>query len=310
MLASEVKMALQYINTNGDEMLVRVDENDKIIGKIEKNKAHADNTIYHRTALIIVFNSRGEVLLHQRSFLKNSGAGKWDIFGGHNNAGMTIEQTAESEFLIQIMEKVRYKLVQTETEDNLILSGLLAESKIKKTLCIYIHGYMSDFYTYEFPRAISEKVTSEFKDISVVHIQNRGTGVQTSFLKSDLKSYESIGSTFEMIPSEFDEYPISYQSFYSWYNDSEYATMWDFYKKEGYSGKVLQNLSLPVKIIVGLDDEFFYIRSLNTLQEVKNMLYKKIKSLDLALIEGGTHTFIGTGDHVASEVVKFLNNTK
>ena len=102
MIAGELITALKYINTNSDEMIVQVDENDNVIGKIAKLVAHNDNSIYHRAALIVVFNSQGEVILHQRSFLKNSGAGKWDVFGGHNAFGMSIDLTAKSELLEEL----------------------------------------------------------------------------------------------------------------------------------------------------------------------------------------------------------------
>jgi isopentenyl-diphosphate delta-isomerase len=96
-ISSEIQLALKYINSNSDELIVEVDKEDNVIGKIEKYKAHSDNRVFHRSALIIVYNTKGEVVLHQRSFLKSSGAGQWDVFGGHNNYGMTIEQTAQSE---------------------------------------------------------------------------------------------------------------------------------------------------------------------------------------------------------------------
>lgn len=89
------------------------------------------------------------------------------------------------------------ELIQTTTKDNLILSGLLVEGGDKKTACIFIHGFTSDFYTHLFPIKIAE--TLKESGISTLLAQNRGTGIQTEILSSDRRDGHFYGSFFEKI---------------------------------------------------------------------------------------------------------------
>ncbi|MFH1649545.1 MAG: NUDIX domain-containing protein [Candidatus Woesearchaeota archaeon] len=101
-ILNEMEAAVRTMNTTEDEMIVEVNKNNKEIGTIVKRVAHSDPSHYHRAAHLIIFNSKGEVILHQRSFNKSTGAGKWDMFGGHQAAGMTIEQTAYQELMEEL----------------------------------------------------------------------------------------------------------------------------------------------------------------------------------------------------------------
>lgn len=85
------------MNTSSDEILVEVDKNDNVIEEIVKRDAHSDSTRYHRAAHIMIFNSHGEVILQKRSFNKFTSPGKWDMHGGHQVAGQSIEQCAVAE---------------------------------------------------------------------------------------------------------------------------------------------------------------------------------------------------------------------
>lgn len=71
-----------------DELLVRVDENDNVIGTVTDEKAHSTDEIYHREVGIIIFNSKDETLLQQRSFKKIHHPGRWTVAcAGHVDAG-------------------------------------------------------------------------------------------------------------------------------------------------------------------------------------------------------------------------------
>lgn len=96
-ILGEVETAIITMNTSEDEILVEVDEQNKEIGTIIKRDAHFDPSRYHRAAHMMIFNSKGEVVLQQRSMTKSTGAGKWDMHGGHQVSGHTIEQTAMQE---------------------------------------------------------------------------------------------------------------------------------------------------------------------------------------------------------------------
>lgn len=53
-----------------DEALILVDENDREIGFRSKDECHRGEGLLHRAFSVFLFNSRGEVLLQQRSPLK------------------------------------------------------------------------------------------------------------------------------------------------------------------------------------------------------------------------------------------------
>lgn len=93
----EVDIAIKSMYSNQEEVLVEVDAKDKEIGSIVKREAHSGSGRFHRAAHIVVFTSKGEVVLHQRSHKKAMAPSKWDMFGGHQVYGQTIEQTAVAE---------------------------------------------------------------------------------------------------------------------------------------------------------------------------------------------------------------------
>lgn len=93
----ELDAAVRTMNTTQDEILTEVDKNNKEIGTIIKRDAHSNPKRFHRAAHIMIFNSKGEVVLQQRSLTKATDPGKWDMPGGHEVAGQTIKQTAQQE---------------------------------------------------------------------------------------------------------------------------------------------------------------------------------------------------------------------
>ncbi|MBR7139682.1 MAG: NUDIX domain-containing protein [Lentisphaeria bacterium] len=58
------------------------------IGRVERSRAHGDNTLLHRAAHVFVFSRDGRVLLQKRALTKRIQPGKWDAsVGGHLAAG-------------------------------------------------------------------------------------------------------------------------------------------------------------------------------------------------------------------------------
>lgn len=104
-------LALGSFSGGEDELLVEVDKNDADIGAMYKLDAHSDPSRCHRAAHIVLFNSKGDVVLQKRSLLKMYAPGKWDIPGGHQTFGQTIDQTAEIELFeeIGIRPEITYK---------------------------------------------------------------------------------------------------------------------------------------------------------------------------------------------------------
>lgn len=59
-----------------NEQVILVDENDVEIGTMPKLEAHQKEAL-HRAFSVFIFNSKGEMLLQQRSFEKYHSAGLW-----------------------------------------------------------------------------------------------------------------------------------------------------------------------------------------------------------------------------------------
>jgi ADP-ribose pyrophosphatase YjhB (NUDIX family) len=120
-IVNEIDVAVRTRNTTQDEVLVEVDKDDHDIGTIVKRVAHADPSRYHRAAHMVMFTTKGELILHQRSWVKATGPGKWDMFGGHQADGMTIEQTAKQELVEELgssaeLHFVQKGILQTKTQ--------------------------------------------------------------------------------------------------------------------------------------------------------------------------------------------------
>lgn len=58
------------------EEVILVDENDRPIGLMEKQQAHLEGRL-HRAFSVLVFNKKGEMLIHQRAVNKYHCGGLW-----------------------------------------------------------------------------------------------------------------------------------------------------------------------------------------------------------------------------------------
>lgn len=114
------------------------------------------------------------------------------------------------------------------------------------------------------------------------------------------------GKGRERIPDTFDDFPMSYQTYFSWYKDDELGRMFDFYNPK-YDFPVLSKITIPVKVIVGDKDDVLYMPEFNgSADEVGNILQKKIKKSKVNIIKGANHTFSGKEQEVVNEVITFL----
>jgi isopentenyldiphosphate isomerase len=75
-----------------------VDDNNKVIGRARRDECHGNPALVHRTAHVLVVNSKGELYLQKRSPEKDIQPGKWDTsVGGHLDPGESYEQAAVRE---------------------------------------------------------------------------------------------------------------------------------------------------------------------------------------------------------------------
>ncbi|MEK9200455.1 MAG: NUDIX domain-containing protein [Patescibacteria group bacterium] len=80
------------------ELLIQVDEDNQIIGSIDRHTAHSEPGIYYRTISVLIFNSDDEVLVQKRSPTKDLFPNCWDLsVGGHVNFGKEYLETAVRE---------------------------------------------------------------------------------------------------------------------------------------------------------------------------------------------------------------------
>ena len=77
-----------------EEKVILLDENLKEAGSEEKMKAHREGKL-HRAFSIFVFNSRGEMMIHQRAGGKYHSAGLWtNTCCSHPRPGEKLEEAA------------------------------------------------------------------------------------------------------------------------------------------------------------------------------------------------------------------------
>ncbi len=70
--------------------LLRVDERDRVVGTASRHACHAGRGLRHRAFLVMIRNSKGELLLARRSRRKKLWPGWWDgTVAGHVEKGET-----------------------------------------------------------------------------------------------------------------------------------------------------------------------------------------------------------------------------
>jgi isopentenyl-diphosphate Delta-isomerase len=81
------------------EHVILVDANDKELGAMEKMEAHKKGLL-HRAFSILIFNSKGEILLQQRAEGKYHSAGLWtNACCSHPRPGESIEDAGKRKLL-------------------------------------------------------------------------------------------------------------------------------------------------------------------------------------------------------------------
>ena len=81
------------------ELLYHVDKDDKVLGSIERDKAHATNAL-HRSGMVYLFNSKGELLIQHRSAEKKTFPSCYDMSCAfHITYGEKTEEAAKRELI-------------------------------------------------------------------------------------------------------------------------------------------------------------------------------------------------------------------
>ena len=104
----------------------------------------------------------------------------------------------------------------------------------------------------------------------------------------------------------WEEVNMSYQTFYSWYQEDDLGSMFDFYRPD-YDFPVLNRISIPVHILVGTKDEFFHRTNPDNPQEAMDILLKNLKHGSGKLIENAKHSFGGYEEKLVNSILDFLS---
>jgi isopentenyl-diphosphate delta-isomerase type 1 len=86
-----------------DELFDLVNEADEVIGKAKRGEVHGNPALIHRSVAVAVFNSLGELFLHQRSKTKDTDPLYWTIScSGHVASGQTPDEAAVRELFEEL----------------------------------------------------------------------------------------------------------------------------------------------------------------------------------------------------------------
>jgi len=104
--------------------VILVDKHDQIIGQAEKTKAHLDKGQLHRAISVLLFNSKGELLIQQRSSHKMLWPGFWaNTCCSHPVSNESYLQAAErrlkQEFGIQAKLKFHHQFIYQAQYQNI-----------------------------------------------------------------------------------------------------------------------------------------------------------------------------------------------
>lgn len=145
---------------------------------------------------------------------------------------------------------------------------------------------------------------SPFDKNVFMHI--KGEGNWDKYL-SVAKDKNASGHGTDLVPvPEWEDYPLSYETFYSWYNKSPLSCIWDFYKQPFHS-EILTKIKIPVRVILGEYDEFTNYPQYNeTSRSVLSDLDHTIKDYKSYLVIGANHTYDDHAECVSNQFATFL----
>lgn len=114
------------------------------------------------------------------------------------------------------------------------------------------------------------------------------------------------GRGTDVVPvPEYEDYPMTYECYVSWYNQTDLSRMWDFYDKK-YDFPIMKKITVPVKVILGSKDEFVNYPEFDVSpKRVLEIMRKNVGRCETVLVEGADHCYVGFEDRVAEEVAKF-----
>lgn len=153
-----------------EEILDLVDENDVVVGTVERPKANTDPQYTHREISVLLFDDDMRVVIQKRSQYKSVHPNMWSMVAGHIPAGGDPEQTA-----------------YIELEEEFGLTGIPLRYLTKKYL---EYPHESHFMYYYVGKYTGQKIIFEEAEVSEVKV------VSQDELTELIKSGESFNTKY------------------------------------------------------------------------------------------------------------------
>jgi pimeloyl-ACP methyl ester carboxylesterase len=116
----------------------------------------------------------------------------------------------------------------------------------------------------------------------------------------------AVGKGEEVIPTQYLDVSMSYQTYVSHHQENEFEYMFKFSDKE-YDFPLLQKISIPVKVIVGTKDEFFHPANPSHPEEAMTIFETKVKDFSGNLIPESGHGYVGYEQELVRDIESFIN---
>jgi len=149
-----------------DELIDIVDENNKIIEKQLKSKAHKEGLL-HRVAHVWIYNSKGEILLQLRAKNKPLFPNVWDVSAaGHITAGEEVIISA----LREIKEEIGLQLKEKDLDYGYIIRTSSSGENFQNEEFAYTYFYKFDGDVFKLK--LQEEEVQQVKFFSFEEIEN------------------------------------------------------------------------------------------------------------------------------------------
>lgn len=174
----------------GQEMLYHVNENDEVLGEISRDEAHSKELL-HRTGMVFLVNSKGNVLINRRSSEKKIFPSRYDSsVSFHVVHGETYKEAAEreAEEEIKIKAPLKYigKFIHRDPPEYQITSVFLCVSDDKPIIDSEEFSSGKFYSIDEIERIIQdEKITPWLRDgwkILIRHFNKKTAHISKYFI--------------------------------------------------------------------------------------------------------------------------------
>lgn len=98
-----------------DEIVDVVNEQDEVVGKSTKGEVNSNPNVIHREIAVLIYNSKGKILIQQRSRKKKTNPSMWMIsVAGHVKSGQNYEEAAHMELQEELGFDTQLKLYEKQ----------------------------------------------------------------------------------------------------------------------------------------------------------------------------------------------------